>query len=347
MKLDLRTIDLFAGIGGIRRAFERAGFSTAYAADLDPHCKTTYDLNFKETPLAVQDVSTIDIKALPDFNLLLAGFPCQPFSIAGKKQGFKDKGRGDLFFDLLKIIDARKPAVVFLENVKNLLQHDENRTFVIIKENLERHGYHVKFAVLNSADYGNVPQSRERIYIVGFRDQVAAEAFKFPEKKLLRKNILDILEKKIDDKYYYREGWLYDRLKKEKMRHGVVYNWRRVYLREVKSGLCSTLTANMGMGGHNVPLIRDARGMRRLTPRECATLQGFPLSFKLPKNLPDSRLYKQIGNSVTTTVIERIADSIRDALQAAQSLAKKNGRRIHKEKAQRDNVSHKILEYAS
>lgn len=339
----LTTIDLFAGIGGIRKGFERAGFKALYAADSDRYCKTTYDLNFKGTTLDLRDVTTIDPSELPDFDVLLAGFPCQSFSVAGNKKGFEDKGRGDLFFEIVKILQVRKPAAVFLENVKHLAKHDGGRTFVIIKELLEKQGYHVKFAHLNSAEYGNVPQNRERIYIVGFRDVGAYEAFEFPSKIKLTKSMGDILDKSVPAEYYYRRGWLYDRISKEGMERGKVYQWRRIYLRETKSGLCCTLTANMGMGGHNVPLVRDSKGMRRLTPRECARLQGFPDDYELP-SLPDSRVYKQIGNSVTVSVIERIAANMKEVLRAPK---KSNGGRIHEKEEERDHVPHSVAEYVA
>jgi DNA (cytosine-5)-methyltransferase 1 len=297
--------------------------------------------------LALQDVAALDASSLPEFDLLLAGFPCQPFSVAGSKRGFKDKGRGDLFFDIVRILEARRPTAIFLENVRNLAQHDHGRTFVIIKESLERLGYKIKFAILNSAEYGNVPQSRERIYIVGFKDPDAWEAFKFPEKKNLSKAISDVLEDKVDERYYYRKGWLYDRIKNAGMRPGAVYHWRRVYLREVKSGMAPTLTANMGMGGHNVPLIKDKKGMRRLTPKECARLQGFPAGYKLPKDIVDARLYKQIGNSVTVSVIERIAKNIQAALQGAKVKIKENGGRIHKKEEKRNYVANKVPQYSA
>lgn len=312
----LTTIDLFAGIGGIRKGFERAGFDTLYAADIDEGCKVTYDANYKNTPLTLQSVTDIIPETLPDFGVLLAGFPCQSFSVAGGKAGFADKGRGDLFFEIMKVLEAKKPEAVFLENVKHLAKHDHGRTFVIIKELLERCGYHIKFAMMNSAEYGNVPQNRDRIYIVGFRDPNALNAFEFPSKKTLNKTISGLLETNVNEKYYYRKGWLYDRIKDSGMKQGLVYQWRRVYLRENKSGVCFTLTANMGMGGHNVPLVRDAKGLRRLTPRECARIQGFPEGFKLPSSLAESRIYKQIGNSVTISVVERIAHNIRKALEA-------------------------------
>jgi DNA (cytosine-5)-methyltransferase 1 len=312
----IKTIDLFAGIGGIRKGFEKAGFKTIYAADSDLFCKKTYDLNFFDPPLSTQDIAKINPADLPNFDVMLAGFPCQPFSLAGKKKGFEDKGRGDLFFELLRILETKKPAAIFLENVKNLGNHDQGRTFIIIRESLERCGYSIKFAVLNSAEYGNVPQRRERIYIVGFRDQKAFDAFEFPGKKDLTKSVADILDNDVSERYYYRSGWLYDRIKDEGMTDGFLYQWRRVYLRKSKSGLCFTLTANMGMGGHNVPLVRDKKGLRRLTPRECARLQGFSDGFKLPDDVADSRLYKQIGNSVSVPVIERIAKNFLKALGA-------------------------------
>lgn len=339
-----KTIDLFAGIGGIRKGFEKAGYETLYAADLDAACKTTYDLNYKDTPLTLQSVVEIDPHALPAFDVLLAGFPCQSFSVAGSKAGFADKGRGDLFFEIVKILEAKQPAAVFLENVKHLWRHDHGRTFVVIKELLEKQGYHIKFATLNSADYGNVPQNRDRIYIVGFRDQAAHDAFEFPAKKPLEKTLSDMLDEEVPEKYYYREGWLYDRIKDEDMQPGLIYQWRRVYLRENRSGRCFTLTANMGMGGHNVPLIRDKQGMRRLTPRECARLQGFPEGYKLPKDLPDSKLYKQIGNSVTVSVVERIAKNMQKALGSAPN---SYGGRAHRDVIKRSRVPQPVAEYVA
>ncbi len=345
MRSTFTTVDLFAGIGGIRKGFERAGFETLYAADNDLYCKQTYDLNYAKngSALSIQDVAKIDPATLPQFDVLLAGFPCQSFSVAGNKKGFDDKGRGDLFFELVRILETRRPRAVFLENVRNLITHDDGRTFVTIKELLEKQGYQVRFTPLNSADYGNVPQSRERVYIVGLREPDAFNRFEFPKKVELTKSIDDILEPDVHDKYYYRSGWLYDRIKDAGMQRGLVYQWRRIYLRENKSGLCFTLTANMGTGGHNVPLIRDGKGLRRLTPRECARLQGFPDSFKFPSSIPESRMYKQIGNSVTVSVIERIARNIRKALEAPNT---QDGS-IFEEEAERDTVGQTLATYVA
>lgn len=294
--------------------FEKAGFETVYAADFDPFCKVTYDLNFPSTPLDVKDLNDTEIEKLPKFDILLGGFPCQPFSIAGYRKGFNDKGRGNLFFKIAEILETRKPKAILLENVKNLKNHDGGKTYGIIKETLEKLGYHIKEQVLNSMEYGNVPQNRERIYIAGFLSEKHYEKFKFPEKTKLTMNIADILEENVDDKYYYEGTNLFEKLKDSVKSHNTVYQWRRIYVRENKKGVCPTLTANMGMGGHNVPIVKDKKGIRKLTPKECALLQGFPKTYKLPENMANSRLYKQFGNSVTVTVIERIAKEMMKAL---------------------------------
>ncbi|MFZ2226256.1 MAG: transcriptional repressor LexA [Candidatus Moraniibacteriota bacterium] len=306
-KHGFRTVDLFAGIGGIRLGFENAGFKTVFANDFEPQCKNTYDLNFKDSKLTVEDIRKIGIDDLPEFDFLLGGFPCQAFSIAGYRQGFDDeKGRGNLFFDIARMIDSRKPAGFLLENVKNLKSHDEGKTFKIIEETLKNLGYYVKHKILNSMDYGNIPQNRERIYIVGFKDRDYFEKFEFPNPVKLTKKITDLLEKNVPDKYYYNQKPLFGKLKDFVREEGKVYQWRRQYVRENKSGVCPTLTANMGTGGHNVPIIKDKKGIRKLTPLECARIQGFPDSYKLPE-MADSALYKQIGNSVSVPVVELVA----------------------------------------
>jgi DNA (cytosine-5)-methyltransferase 1 len=305
-----KSLDLFAGVGGIRMGFEKAGFETIFGNDFDAYCKITYDLNFKEVPLTVADIAKVKSSDLPNFDILLGGFPCQLFSIAGYRRGFLDTGRGDLFFEIVRILRDKKPRAVFLENVKNLKSHDGGKTFKIISDALKDLGFHIKVKVLNSVEYGNVSQNRERVYIVGFKSKKQCDAFEFPEPIKLNKTVADILEKDVDEKYYYTNSPLYPELNKTIKKPNVVYQWRRIYVRENKSGVCPTLTANMGMGGHNVPLIRDSKGIRKLTPRECARFQGFPDSYKLPKDFPDTKLYKQFGNSVTTTVIERVAKQI-------------------------------------
>ncbi len=312
-----KSIDLFAGIGGIRLGFEKAGFKSVFANDFEPKCKITYDLNFIDTPLTVGDITKINAFEIPDFDFLLAGFPCQAFSVAGYRKGFNDeKGRGNLFFEIARILQDKQPTGFLLENVKNLTGHDGGNTFKVILDTLDKLGYEVKSKVLNSMNYGGVPQNRERIYMVGFKKGTNyLERFEFPDPIKRTKNIIDILEdpKKIDAKYYYNDKPLYEKLKNYPFKVGTVYQWRRQYVRENKSGVAPTLTANMGTGGHNVPIIKDSRGIRKLTPRECARLQGFPDNYKIPE-IADSALYKQFGNSVSVPVIERIAKNISKAI---------------------------------
>lgn len=321
-----RTIDLFAGVGGIRQGFENAGFETVYANDFEPKCKPTYDLNSDHIKLTVKDITKKstnnfnsvldDIKSI-DYDVLLGGFPCQAFSIAGYRQGFRDtKGRGDLFFYVAEIIDQTKPEAFLLENVKNLHSHDKGNTYKVIKDTLNKLGYYVVEKVMNSMEYGNVPQNRERIYIVGFKSKKHFDNFKFPNKTTSTKKIKDILEDNVDDYFYYKNKPLWEKIKDFPFKHNTVYQWRRVYVRENKSGVCPTLTANMGTGGHNVPLVLDEKGIRKLTPKECFRIQGFDDTFKLPENMALSHLYKQAGNSVSVPVIQRVAKNIKIALES-------------------------------
>lgn len=318
--MSLKAIDLFAGIGGVRIGFEAAGFDVVYSNDFDKYAVETYKLNFGEIdPTDLNSVvSERGMPRIPKkFDILLGGFPCQPFSVAGKKKGFADH-RGNLLFSVVDILKKRKPDAVFLENVKHLRNHDDEKTFKRVQQELLDAGYNMKAEVLNSSAYGNVPQVRERIYIVAFRSPRTLMKFSFPQKIPLTKRINSILDVNVDDGYYYdsRYGEIYNRLKKAVKNRDSFYQYRRVYVRELKNGMAPTLTASMGAGGHNVPIIRDSRGIRKLTPRECARLQGFPESFKFPKNVAQRHLYKQVGNSVTVPVVARIAENIRIALEA-------------------------------
>lgn len=310
---DFNFIDLFAGIGGFRLALQNIGGKCVYTSEWENAAKKTYRNNFGEIPFG--DITKDSTKNyIPNkFDVLCAGFPCQAFSIAGNRKGFADT-RGTLFFDVEEIINKHRPKVVFLENVKNLVSHDKGNTFKTIIEILEKKlKYKVYHSVLNSMTHANIPQNRERIFIVAFdpRQVKNWSNFKFPEKIELTKNIHDILEKgKQEEKYYYqKDHQYYPKLDKVMTSKDTVYQWRRVYVRENKSNVCPTLTANMGTGGHNVPLIKDNFGIRKLTPRECFSFQGYPQNYILP-NLANSKLYMQAGNSVTTTLIERIANEI-------------------------------------
>lgn len=315
----MKFIDLFAGIGGIRLAFERAGFDCVYSNDNDKYCKITYDLNFYKPPksnhkLDLNDIENINTSDLPHFDLLVAGFPCQPFSIAGYRQGFNDeKGRGNVFFDIIRIIKDKKPKAIFLENVKNLKTHDKGNTMNVIQSHLKNEGYFIKTEVLNASVYGNIPQNRERIYIVGFKEQSHIRTFKFPTSIDLSTKIHDFIDEEVDSKYHYEGKPLYNRISNDIKNRNTIYQWRRQYVRENKKNLCPTLTANMGTGGHNVPIILTKHGIRKLTPRECARFQGFDDSYLFP-DISDSLLYKQIGNSVVVPVVQRIAEQMSTVL---------------------------------
>jgi DNA (cytosine-5)-methyltransferase 1 len=309
-------IDLFAGIGGFRIAMQEFGGKCVYSSEWDSAAQRTYDRNYGEIPFG--DITGDQVKAMiPEtFDVLCGGFPCQAFSIAGYREGFNDKKhRGGLFFEIAKILQKHKPQCILLENVKNLQSHDSGKTFTIIREALESLGYIVHSKVMNTMEYGNLPQNRERIYIVGFLSKSAAHRFSFPDKLPLTRTMHScLMEMNAPDKYYYSANTPLGRqLDREVTKTDTVYQWRRIYVRENKSNVCPTLTANMGMGGHNVPLIRDGKGVRKLTPRECANFQGYPEEFILPL-IADSALYKQCGNSVSVPVVKRVARAMKEAM---------------------------------
>lgn len=314
----LRCASFFAGVGGIDLGFEQTGaFKTVYANEFDEYAAKTYEENFN-IKVDCRDINTVKTEEIPEFDVMLAGFPCQAFSIAGYRQGFDDeKGRGELFFQLERIFTERKPKIIFLENVKNLVGHDDGNTFRVILDRLQKAGYKVKYQVMNAMYYGNIPQNRERIYIVAFMDENLYEKFNFPEPIELTKKLNDVIdfETEQDEKYYYTPDKcsFYNKLKEGMTNSDTIYQWRRIYVRENKSNVCPTLTANMGTGGHNVPLILSKTGIRKLTPHECFNIQGYPLNYKLPKQA-NTRLYKQAGNSVVVPVINRIAEEIKNVL---------------------------------
>ena len=312
----------FSGVGGIELGFEQTNeFRVVYANEFDKNANITYRLNFPETFLDNRDIHIVqpeDIKA-DSLDVIVGGFPCQAFSIAGYRKGFKDE-RGDLFFELLRIIQAKKPKAIFIENVKNMVSHDHGKTFKVIKEALTTNGYHIKWKVLNGKDYGNIPQNRERIYIVGFLSKSQFDSFSFPNEIKLTSKLSDVIEfnSEQDDYFYYsaeKNPTFYRELEANIKSSDSIYQWRRQYVRENKSGVVPTLTANMGMGGHNVPLIltQDKR-IRKLTPKETFNVQGYPKDFKLPKDVSNGQLYKQAGNSVVVPLIKRIALKIADSL---------------------------------
>lgn len=314
----LKIASFFAGVGGIDLGFKEVG-ETIYANEIDKYATQTFENNF-DIKVDMRDICTVKNSEIPNFDIMIAGFPCQAFSIAGYRQGFDDeKGRGNLFFELERIFKEKQPKIIFLENVKNLVSHDKGRTFAKIMKSLEDENYYVKYNVLNTMNYGNTPQNRERIYIVAFKDKEKFKNFEFPKPLELTTGLSDILNFSSleESKYYYNsENFAqYDLLKEGVKSKDTIYQWRRQYVRENKSNVCPTLTANMGTGGHNVPLILTDNGIRKLTPRECFNLQGFPEEFILPEKISNTQLYKQAGNSVSVSVIKRIAEQIKEVLE--------------------------------
>lgn len=315
----LKMASLFSGVGGIDHGFEKTGlFETVYANEFDEKAQETYKLNNPNVFLDERDIRDVETDDIPDIDVVLSGFPCQAFSVAGYRKGFEDKQNGDLFFETLRVVVAKQPRIVFLENVKNLVGHDKGKTFRIICDALKENGYYIKYQVLNAKEFGNIPQNRERIYVIAFKYFEDYVYFNFPLPVELTTTLSDVIDfnEKVDDKFYYTRNSFkhYDELEKEMTDSDSVYQWRRKYIRKNKSGVVPTLTANMGTGGHNVPLIIAKDGFRKLTPRETFNVQGFPSNFKLPEQA-NGHLYKQAGNSVVIPVIERIANEIVTAIK--------------------------------
>ena len=328
-----KSIDLFAGIGGIRLGFDQAfgdKIETVFVSEWDEFAQKTYKANFHDDLKIAGDITKIDEKNIPDFDICLAGFPCQAFSLAGQRKGFDDdyKGmsRGTLFFDVARICSEHKPKVIFCENVKGLTIHDKGRTFKIIVNTLREIGYTVFYKVLNSKDFG-VPQNRERIYIVAFRNDIAPGEFIFPASTDDTKRIKDILEEKPVSARYYLSDCYLETLKKHKARHEAKGNGFGYEVRSLDDIAGAIVCGGMGRERN---LIVDKRqtdltpvthikgkineeGIRKMTPREWARLQGFPDNYTLP--LADVHLYKQFGNSVTVPVIKAIALKIREILE--------------------------------
>ena len=303
-KTDFTFIDLFAGIGGIRLGFESIGGECIFSSEWDKYCQKTYQENFKEIPHG--DITKIKPYELPSFNLLLAGFPCQPFSMAGRKLGFED-ARGTLFFDIAQKIEFHKPEVVFLENVKNIESHDKGKTFKIIINTLEDLGYKIFHKVLNAKDFG-VPQNRERIYIIGFKGNAD---FEFPVPPKQKTRVGDILEKNVDPKYTISDRlWAgHQRRKREHREKGNGFGYS---LFTEDSLYTSTISARYYKDGSEILIAQKGKNPRKITPREAARLQGFPEWFQTP--VSDVQAYKQFGNSVSIPVIEALAKKIKEVM---------------------------------
>jgi DNA (cytosine-5)-methyltransferase 1 len=306
----LRMIDLCAGTGAFSHAFHETGnVETVFANDMVDASKKIYDLNF-HTKLTLKDLHDVKVNEIPQHDILTSGFPCQPFSAAGHQLGFQDP-RSNIFWKILEIIDHHQPKCVILENVKNLTSHDDGNTFKIITTNLQDRGYHIRYKILDTAKITGIPQHRERIYIVCFKSKEAFDKFSLdfePKEKACVSSAFQT--EPVDNKYYYTDkSSAWNLVKDAVVKRNTIYQYRRVYVRENKSNECPTLTANMGGGGHNVPLILDDRGIRKLTPRECFNFQGFPSTYVMPQ-LSDSHLYKLAGNAVSVPVVSLIANRI-------------------------------------
>jgi DNA (cytosine-5)-methyltransferase 1 len=314
-------MDLFAGIGGFRLGFDKAGFKTIYSNDFDKWCKISFDNYFGEGAMDLRDITKVNADELPDADIITAGFPCQPFSKIGKLHGFSD-ARGTLFWDVLRILKSKRPKAFVLENVANLVKHDGGNTFQIIKEGLENElGYTVYYKVLNSKDYG-LPQDRKRIYIIGFRGELD---FKFPEPVELEKNVGDILEKDEVHDFYFMSQKYMDGLEKHRQRHeakGHGFGYRVLN----PNGISTTcVVGNMGRERNLIQdkakpkgsvnrtgsLLSDS-GIRKLTVREYARLQGFPDDYEFPDKVTIA--YKQIGNAVSVPVAFAVAKKVKETL---------------------------------
>lgn len=306
-------IDLFAGTGAFSLALEKNNkFKCVYTNDMMECSKSIYELNNPSKNFTLKDLNEVDVNDIPSHNLLCGGFPCQPFSIAGIQKGFDDD-RTNVFWKIIEILERHKPEIIILENVKNLKSHDKGNTYKVIEEKLNEVGYHIKTAILDTSKITRIPQHRERIYIVGFRNKEQYDKFNFEFNEQQKEAISNFLEENIADKYYYSDRFkVFKEIEKNVTKNisdNVLYQYRRFYVRENKSNCCPTLTANMGGGGHNVPLLKDDTGIRKLTPRECFNLQGFPSDYKLP-DICDSFLYKLAGNAVSVPVVELIVGKL-------------------------------------
>lgn len=306
----IKIIDLFAGIGGIRLGFEQAfgkDLECVFTSEIDKFAVQTYTENFGNDNI-YGDITKISEKDIPEHDILLAGFPCQPFSQAGLKKGFKDT-RGTLFFDIERILISKKPKAFLLENVKQLKGHDKGNTLKVILKHLNDAGYKTYVKVLAAKDFG-IPQNRERIYIVGFLDKTVD--FKFPEPLKKETKVGDILEKNPNEKYTISDK-LWAGHQRRKLMHKEKGNGFGYGLFNENSSYTNTISARYYKDGSEILIEQKGKNPRKITPREAARLQGFPETYKIDA-VSDNQLYKQFGNSVCVPVIEKIAEEVKNSL---------------------------------
>ncbi len=309
MKKRYTVASMFAGIGGIDLGFEQAGCKVVWANEIDKYACRTYRLNFGDEYLVEGDIQTVLTDTIPDFNILIAGFPCQAFSSVGLLKGFEDP-RGNLFFETARVIAAKRPPVVFFENVANLLKHDEGKTFQTICNTMAELGYFVKYKVMNASDYG-IPQQRNRIYIVAFLDAGLAERFVFPEERKLKRDAFSYFDKERQLDHYYMDGHRkWDEMIAYMTDRHRIYRFTDWGLSRGRDGICPTLLAAMGSPYERIPFFFDDFSIRKITQREAARLQGFPEDFQFPIQKTPKQVYKQIGNSVCVPIVKEIAENI-------------------------------------
>lgn len=297
---------LFSGIGGIDLGFEQAGFEIAWAVENDSAACKTYRYNFPNVHLVEEDIRNVNPQILEDVDVIAAGFPCQPFSVMGYQRGFNDP-RGNLFFEIARFIDIKRPRIVFLENVKNLVAHDNGKTFLVIYNTLAQLGYSVKYKVLDATDF-NIPQHRARVFIVAFREIEDCDKFTFPEAVPLAATIENILDRSIQHNniyYYGSESRYFKKLNAKIVDKTGIYRIDDSGIATRKWDICPTLKANMGTYHDRVPIIRDDFGVRKLTPMECLAFQGFPKEYSF-KGISLEAAYKQCGNTVCMPVVKGI-----------------------------------------
>lgn len=308
-------VDLFAGIGGICLGFKQAGFEIIWANEKDAAACRTYRYNFGSDYLVEGDIRKINMNSLPQADVLAAGFPCQSFSIGGKEKGFNDP-RGQLFFQVIRAIEAIKPPVVFLENVENLMEHDDGRTFQVIYTSLVEHGYILRYQPMATHEYANIPQTRRRIYIVAFRDYNMCQKFHFPEPVPLTATLDQFLDRheQQHEIYYYRSEDEYEKYIRSNVTDPhYLYRVFNGSVRKLTNSKCPTITASMTTP-RNAAVLKDGWGVRRLTLRESLRFQGFPPEFYFPNTIKVQDAYKQIGNSVSVPIIRSIARQIKAVL---------------------------------
>lgn len=308
-------VSMFAGIGGICLGFKQAGFEIVWANEKDAAACRTYRYNFGSEYLIEGDIRKVDMQQLPKADVLAAGFPCQSFSVAGLKKGFNDT-RGQLFFEVVRAIETLSPPVIFLENVENLMEHDNGRTFQVIYASLVEHGYILRYQPMATHDYANIPQTRRRIYIVAFKDYNMCNQFHFPEPIPLTASANSFLDRDAEQHeiYYYRGDNPYEEYVRSRvMDQDGLYRIFNGSIKKFSSGKCPTLTASM-CSIRNAAVLRDNWGVRRITLREALRFQGFPKEYYFPNTIQLRDAYKQIGNSVSVPVIKRIAEEIQKVL---------------------------------